>query len=71
LRRDGAVERGINKINISSDIKSSYHQSYREVLADAKLREPDVIQPVAVPAMKETAAHKIDLLQARGKASLY
>ena len=67
----GAVERGINKINISSDIKSAYHQAYREVLADAKLREPNVIQPLAVPAMKETAAHKIDLFQARGKASLY
>jgi fructose-bisphosphate aldolase class II len=67
----GAVERGINKINISSDIKAAYHQAMREVLADGSLREPNVIQPLAIPAMKKVAEHKIDLFQARGKASLY
>lgn len=62
---------GINKINISSDIKAAYHDKMREVLADPKLREPLSIQPPCVEAMKAVAAHKIDLFGAAGKASLY
>jgi fructose-bisphosphate aldolase class II len=65
------VKNGINKINISSDIKLSYHDKMREVLSNPKLREPNSIQPACVDAMKETAAHKIELFQASGKASLY
>jgi fructose-bisphosphate aldolase class II len=65
------VENGINKINISSDIKVSYHDKMREVLSNPKLREPNAIQPACVAAMKETAAHKIKLFKADGKASLY
>ena len=66
-----AVKLGINKINISSDIKVAYHGKLREVLADADLREPNVIQPDAVAAMQEVAAQKIDLFDAAGKAELY
>lgn len=62
---------GINKINISSDIKVAYHDAMREVLADAGLREPNSIQPRAIAAMKDVAAHKIDLFGAAGKADLY
>ena len=41
-----AVKLGINKINISSDIKVAYHDKMREVLGtDRKLREPNAIQP--------------------------
>ncbi|WP_314427125.1 ketose-bisphosphate aldolase [uncultured Microbacterium sp.] len=70
LRR--AVELGVNKINISSDIKVSYHDRMREVLGtDRRLREPNAIQPAALEAMKVTAAEKIDLFGADGKASLY
>jgi len=70
LRR--AVELGVNKINISSDIKVSYHNRMREVLGtDERLREPNAIQPAALEAMKVTAAEKIDLFGADGKASLY
>jgi fructose-bisphosphate aldolase class II len=65
------VEFGINKINISSDIKVAYHDKMREVLSNPKLREPNSIQPSCVEAMKVTAAHKIELFQASGKASLY
>ena len=67
----GAVERGINKINISSDIKVAYHTKMREVLADVEMREPNTIQPPSIAAMKATAAQKIDLFDAAGKASLY
>jgi fructose-bisphosphate aldolase class II len=66
-----AVRLGINKINISSDIKAAYHDKMREVLADAGLREPNSIQPPCIDAMKVVAAHKIDLFEAAGKASLY
>jgi fructose-bisphosphate aldolase class II len=66
-----AVKLGVNKINISSDIKVVYHDKMREVLADATLREPNTIQPPAIAAMKEVAAQKIDLFDAAGKASLY
>jgi len=66
-----AVKLGINKINISSDIKVAYHAKMREVLADASLREPLTIQPPCIAAMKAVAAQKIDLFDTAGKASLY
>lgn len=66
-----AVHLGINKINISSDIKVAYHMKMREVLTDPVIREPNAIQPACITAMKETAAHKIDLFDAADKASLY
>jgi fructose-bisphosphate aldolase class II len=66
-----AVRLGINKINISSDIKVAYHRKMREVLADPSLREPLSIQPPCIEAMKVVAAQKIDLFDTAGKASLY
>jgi fructose-bisphosphate aldolase class II len=50
-----AVNLGINKINISSDIKAAYFMKMREVLNDLSLREPNVIQPSCIAAMKEVA----------------
>lgn len=70
LRR--AVELGVNKINISSDIKVAYHNRMREILGtDERLREPNAIQPEPIAAMKATAAEKIKLFGADGKAALY
>ncbi|PSL39213.1 fructose-bisphosphate aldolase class II [Labedella gwakjiensis] len=66
-----SVKLGVNKINISSDIKAAYHQKMREVLADSSLREPNSIQPPCIEAMQVVAAHKIDLFDAAGKASVY
>jgi fructose-bisphosphate aldolase class II len=66
-----AVKLGINKINISSDIKVAYHTKMREVLADESLREPLTIQPPCIEAMKAVAGQKIELFEAAGKASLY
>ena len=65
------VANGINKINISSDIKVAYHDEMRKVLQNTKLREPLMIQPVCVEAMKKIAAHKIKLFKSDGKAKLY
>ena len=66
-----SVKLGINKINISSDIKVVYHRTMREVLEDDSLREPLSIQPACVEAMKSTAAQKIDLFEAYDKVALY
>jgi len=63
---------GINKINISTDIKVAYHAKMREVLGnDPKVREPNAIQPACIDAMKVVAAQKIDLFGATGKGALY
>lgn len=66
-----AVTLGVNKINISSDIKVAYYDKMREILADKGLREPNTIQPPCIAAMKKVAYHKIELFQANGKAALY
>lgn len=66
-----AVRLGINKINISSDIKDAFYRKCREVLADPVLREPNSIYPPCIEAMKKVAIHKIDLFNAAGKAALY
>jgi fructose-bisphosphate aldolase, class II len=67
-----AARIGINKINISTDIKVAYHSKMREVLGDdPKVREPNAIQPACVEAMKVVAAQKIELFGAAGKGSLY
>ncbi|MGW0502869.1 ketose-bisphosphate aldolase [Micromonospora sp. NPDC003241] len=67
-----AAQIGINKINISTDIKLAYHAKMREVLGnDPKTREPNAIQPACIEAMKVVAAQKIELFGAAGKGSLY
>ncbi len=66
-----AVRLGINKINISSDIKDAFYQKCREVLLNLDLREPLSIYPPCIEAMKDVARHKIDLFNASGKAALY
>ncbi len=67
-----AAKTGINKINISSDIKLAYHEKMREVLGDdPNLREPLMIQPDCVEAMNTVAAHKIELFGAANRANLY
>ena len=66
-----AARSGVNKINISSDIKIAYYDKEREVLQDLSLREPDAVQPPCRTALKEVAAQKIELFGATGKAALY
>jgi len=65
------VEAGLNKINISSDIKIAYYDKLREVLQNTKLREPNVIEPPAMQAMIDTAIEKIRLFCSDGKADLF
>lgn len=66
-----AVRLGVNKINISSDIKDVFYQKAREVLQSPTIREPNAIYPPCIDAMKQVAHHKIELFNAQGKAALY
>lgn len=66
-----ASQMGINKINISSDVKDAFYQKCREVLQDPYLREPEDIYTPCIEAMKKVAIHKFHLLKAAGKAGLY
>lgn len=66
-----AARMGINKINISSDIKDPFYQKCREVLKDPYIREPGDIYPPCIEEMKKVIFHKFDLLGTTGKASLY
>ena len=66
-----AVNLGINKINISSDIKAAYYKKMRELMQDESIRNPTTATPPCVEAMKEVAAHKIDLFRTGDKVSLF
>lgn len=66
-----SVNLGVNKINISSDIKVAYFTKLREVLADPSLREPDAMYPPCQEAMQVVARQKMELFQTVGKADLY
>lgn len=66
-----AVKRGVNKINISSDIKAAFFQQCRKVLEDKKLREPLDIFPTCIEVMNRTVRHKIHLFNSNDKAKYY
>ena len=67
-----SVKRGINKINISSDIKDAFYQQLRVTLHnDKKLREPFQLYLESIAAMKEVINHKLELFNTVGKAQLY
>lgn len=66
-----AVEHGINKVNISSDIKAPFYRKCREVLADTSLREPNVIYPPCIEVLQQIAGQKIQLFRSNGKAAAY
>lgn len=66
-----SVEHGINKINISSDIKDPFYRKCREVLKDEAIREPNQIYPPCIEVLKKAAIEKIKLFRADGKAKLY
>lgn len=66
-----AVKRGINKINISSDIKDAFYQELRKTLKDPKIREPFELYPASVAAMKEVIEHKIRLFNDDDKVKYY
>lgn len=67
-----SVKRGINKINISSDIKDPFYQQLRKTLAaDPHVREPFVLYQESISVMKQIIDQKIDLFNDAGQAKYY
>ncbi len=66
-----AVVNGVQKINISSDIKTAFYKKCREVLKNESLREPLDIYPPCIEAMKQVMFYKIDLFNANDKVKYY
>lgn len=66
-----AVKLGINKINISSDIKDPYYQQIRKTLEDKSLREPNEIYCEGMKVMKKIMGQKMDLFNCSGMAEHY
>lgn len=66
-----AVKEGVQKINISSDIKNAFYIKCREVLKDTSLREPNQIYPPCIDAMKEVINQKISLFNDSDKVKYY
>ena len=68
-----AVELGINKINISSDIKIVFAEKLRDILnsGDLEIREPNMLFPPCMEAVKQVALDKIHLFKADNKAKYY
>lgn len=66
-----AVKRGVNKINISSDIKAAFYKQCRITLENQDLREPFEIYPDSVEAMKKIVCKKIDLFNDADKTQFY
>ncbi|GHS97860.1 hypothetical protein AGMMS50276_18650 [Synergistales bacterium] len=67
-----SVKRGVNKINISSDMKDAFFQHLRKDLAaDTKMLEPSVVFPGSMNAAREVINHKIKLFNDADKAKYY
>ena len=68
-----AVKMGINKINISSDIKIVFSNRLREQLnsGDSEMREPNVLFPPCMLETKKVAEDKIRLFNSANKAQFY
>lgn len=67
-----SVRRGINKINISSDMKDAFYQRLRKTLADdPAAREPFDLYLPSLAAAKDVLINKLELFETVGKAALY
>jgi len=66
-----AVEIGIQKVNISSDMKAAYFKKCRELLAEHEWWDPNVIYPDCIKAAKEVIRFKMALFNSINKANLY
>lgn len=67
-----SVKRGINKINISSDIKDAFYQELRVTLAnDKKIREPFDLYQGSIKKMKKVIVEKIELFNDDDKMKYY
>lgn len=67
-----SVKRGVNKINISSDIKAAFYTQCRKTLNEnTDTYEPFAVYPESIQAMKEVINFKIDLFNDADKMKYY
>lgn len=69
-----AIRNGINKVNISSDIKRAFSRSLRQILESNdvdEIREPRSMFPDPIDAVKSVVEKKVRLCNSYGTASLY
>ncbi|MHC5252750.1 ketose-bisphosphate aldolase [Listeria kieliensis] len=68
-----AVTMGVNKINISSDIKIVFANKLREILnsGNSEIREPNVLFPDCMKETKKVALEKIKLFNSIDQAKHY
>lgn len=69
-----AIANGINKINISSDIKIAFAKGLRKLLAESdpnEMREPKLMFPSAMIEEQKIVHHKNKLCQAIDRTKLY
>ncbi|MHC5278736.1 ketose-bisphosphate aldolase [Listeria kieliensis] len=68
-----AVTMGVNKINISSDIKIVFANKLREILngGNSEIREPNVLFPKCMEETKKVALEKIKLFNSIDQAKHY
>ncbi|SHE29778.1 ketose-bisphosphate aldolase [Vibrio gazogenes] len=66
-----AIEIGIQKVNISSDMKAAYFDKCREILSEQTWWDPNVIYPDCIDAAKEVIRTKMKLFNSINKVELY
>lgn len=66
-----AVKIGIQKVNISSDMKFAFYKKAREILSTTELWDPNAIYPDCIDAAQVVIRYKMDLFNSTNKAELY
>lgn len=66
-----AVKSGIQKVNISSDMKFAFYKKAREILSTTELWDPNAIFPECIDAARDVIRYKMDLFESTNKAGLY
>ncbi|GEL67114.1 ketose-bisphosphate aldolase [Marinilactibacillus psychrotolerans] len=66
-----AVKIGIQKVNISSDMKFAFYKKAREILSTTELWDPNAIFPECIDAARDVIRYKMDLFESTNKAGLY
>jgi fructose-bisphosphate aldolase class II len=66
-----AVEIGIQKVNISSDMKAAYFKRCRSLLTEHEWWDPNVIYPDCISAAREVIRSKMELFSSINKAGLF
>lgn len=66
-----AIKLGIQKVNISSDMKFAFFKKCREILSTTELWDPNLIYPECIKEARKVVRHKMELFDSIGKVKLY